>query len=1105
MMNRLLGGVAVATIALTCAYQAEAQQTASILRGVIVDQTGQAIPGASVTIIDTRTNAASVARSSQDGNFAKTGLRVGGPYTVTVVAEGFEAETLNIGSLTIGSNEAIRIVLAPSGAETIVVTGQRIGSIDISNGAGTVFSAEDIDEVPVIDRDLTGILELDPLVSVTGDSGELGVISFGGIEPRLNGFVVDGALIGDKFKLEEAFYPTLRQPISIDVIEAAAATFSEYSALTTGAQGGLVNTVTKQGSNEFDGRLFYRFGNDSLIGDEPFGDSRPQSEFDETEWGFTVSGPIVEDKLFFVANYEEFEATTPVLFDFDQAELAAFETVRQAFLTATDGSGNLRYEGFDPGVKENSATDETTSERLFLKLQWLVNDFHTASAWYLKTEDLRLQNTSNLDFLFPTAYYDKTTDMDLWHGQLVSEWTNNLTTTLRAVYKEQVTGQNARGDTSATGTQFPTFVIENVPGLGDDVSAGPDPFRQANAFNDEQLQLFASADYVWNNHIFTLGGEYQDYELFNLFGQFGRGEYTFASVQDVLDGNAEVFYQNIPGNNIQDRVAEWGYQKLDLFAQDEWQVTPDLSITYGLRYERYMSDDSPIPQGNFAAEYGANRAGDLDGLDILQPRFGFDWDAPLNTRVQGGVGLFSGGDPVVWFSNAYSPLPTLAFGDVTDYSGFTSVPAALQAQVDADTGPFNYDIIDPNFNIPSLWKASIRADREFDFSQLGLGDGWLIGVQLAYSKVKDSAAFINLAQLSDEIIDPALAAQVAANTGVAPDGRPIYSNASSTGDAIMLTNTDEGESLAASIAVEKEWDFGLSMYGSYTYTDSDRLLPGSSSRHISNYRSLVTADRNSAAPAGTSVFEVEDRFVFQGKYQREFFQDLTTRFVLKGVFESGPVSNAGYALTSSNRIFGRAAGGSPFSGVDLLYVPALDASGTGFDDPIVLFEDAATEAAVFDRLDGLGLLSDAGGFVEKNGLRGAWNQRFDLGISQELPGFGFADKYVGDNNLRLTMDIFNVANLLNSEWGTQYDDPNFDSLSPVAPRLVTAATAQAFRDGTLATPLSSNFVNPNSAGAVCQTQSDCVYVYRTGFGGDKQQRDLEDSVYKIRIGIRYEF
>ncbi len=1105
LSSRLLGGVAAVSLALVCASQAQAQQTDATLRGSIVDASGAPVSGATITILDTRTNAVSSARTSAQGNFAKTNLRVGGPYAVTVTAPGFEAAQVNIGSLTIGSNAPITLSLDGATRETIVVTATAgSGAIDIANGAGTVFSAEDIADTPTIDRDLTSILELDPLVSVSGSSGELGVISFGGIEPRLNGFVVDGALIGDKFKLEEAFYPTLRQPVSIDVLEAAAATFSEYSVLTTGAQGGLVNTVTKSGSNEFDGTLYYRFGDDRLTGNRPFGEKVFGNEFEETDYGLTVSGPIVKDKLFFVFNYEDFEANTPVIEDFSTAELAVFEQVRQAFLTATDAAGNLRYGGFDPGVKSNIASDTTTSERTFLKLDWLITDNHRASAWYLKAKDARLQNTDGLDFLFPTAFYDKTVDMDLYHGQLTSDWTDALSTTFRVIYKQQDTGQIPRTEVSGGATTFPTFVVEGT-GLGNDVAAGPDPFRQANTFEDEQLQVFGSADYVMGNHILTFGGEYQDYELDNLFGQSCRGEYTFSSIADVLAGNAEVFYLNTPTNSCADRRAQWGYQKLDLFAQDEWQVTPDLSINYGVRYERYSTDDEVPPQGNFAAEYGANTSGDLDGLDVIQPRFGFDWNAPYETRVQGGVGLFSGGDPVVWFSNAYSPLASIGTGDVTDYADFLNVPAALQAQAAANAGPFNYDHIDPGFNIPSLWKASISADKLFDLPVLG--PDWLLGVQVAYSQVQDSAAFINRAQIASEIVDPALSAQVAANTGVAPDGRPIYADARSTGDAIQLTNTDEGSSFSVSLAAEKEWDNGVSFYGAYTFTDSERLLPGSSSRHISNYRSLVTTDRNSAAPAGTSVFEVEDRFVFQTKFERDFIANLETQVVLKGVFESGPVSNAGYAYPSSNnRIFGRAAGGSPFSGVDQLYVPMLAPAGQGlFDDPKVIFANGADEAAVFSTLRDLGLLSDAGGVVEKNGLRGPWNQRFDLGFSQELPGIPGAEKWVGDNQLRLTVDIFNVANLLNDEWGTQYDDAQFDSLSPVSARLVTAATADAFRNGTLTNALSDNFLSTSAGGQLCKQATDCVYVYDTGFGGEPFQRDLEDSVFKIRVGLRYEF
>lgn len=1101
------GASAAALVALAAPVAAYAQQTDATLRGTITDDSGAPVSGASITIIDTRTNRVQTATTSADGTFFRTNLAVGGPYLITVSAEGFEGERVEIGSLSIGSNAPIELSLNTEGREVIVVTGTRTVPVDISNGVGTVYTQDDLQSIPILNRDLTDIAELDPLASVQSGEGELGTISFGGIEPRLNGFTIDGALIADRFKLEEAFYPSLRQPISFDVIEAAAVTFSEYSVLTSGATGGLVNVVTRSGTNEFDGNLFYRYGDDSLVGDESDGTPVSLGAFEEKDYGFTLAGPIIQDKLFFVVNYEEFEATTPIPFGFSQTELDAFAAVRDVFLTATDGSGGLRYDGFDPQIKEDSALDAETSERLFMKFDYQINDAHRASFWYMGVEDARLQNTSGLDFLFPTAYYDKTTEIDLYHVQLTSDWTERLSTTFRIVAKEQITGQNARFDTSATGTEWPTFIIEDVPGLDDAVEAGPDPFRHANGFNDEQLQIFGAADYIWNNHLFTFGFEYLDYELDNIFGQYCRGEYVFADLAALAAGDADVEYQNLPGNSCADRTAAWGYTKWDVFAQDSWQVTPDLSVNFGFRYERFSSDDDPSPAGNFATEYGADSAGDLDGLDIFQPRFGFDWSAPMDTRVQGGFGLFSGGDPVVWFSNAYSPLATLAFGDVTDYADFRSVPSDLQTQVDADTGPFNYDHIDPNFNIPSLWKASIKAEREFDFGPLG--DGYLIGVQLAYSQVEDGAAFRNRAQLASEIIDPTLAATVAGNTGVAPDGRPIYSDARSTGDAIQLINTDEGESFAATIAVEKSFDFGLTLYGSYAYTDSDRLIPGSSSRHISNYRSLVTTDRNSAGPAGTSVFEVQDRFVFQARYADELFApNLTTRISLKGIIESGPVSNAGYVhflSSGTSRIFGRAAGGSPFSGVDQLYIPTLNSAGDGFNDPLVVFASASDEQRFLQEITDLGLLGQAGGIAEKNGLRGPWNQRWDFGFRQELPGIPGADRWVGDNNFEFTLDIFNVLNFLNSDWGQQIQDPRFDTISVVTPALITAADAAAFRAGTLGMDIEDAYISSSSTGATCQAAADCVYVYDTVIGGDRFDTNFERSVWQLRVGLRYEF
>lgn len=229
MFKKLAYGASIAALAAMAPIAAvHAQQTDATVRGSVVGADGAPVAGASVVFLDTRNNSVATATTTATGNFARTNLRVGGPYTVTVSAPGYESQQTTIRALAIGSNPSLNLTLDPQASDVIIVTGARIGNaLEIQNGVGTTFTAEDLRDTPLLDRDLTNIIDLDPLVSVTGESGESGVVSFGGIEPRLNGFTVDGAVIADRFKLEEAFYPTLRQPISFDVIEAVAATYSD--------------------------------------------------------------------------------------------------------------------------------------------------------------------------------------------------------------------------------------------------------------------------------------------------------------------------------------------------------------------------------------------------------------------------------------------------------------------------------------------------------------------------------------------------------------------------------------------------------------------------------------------------------------------------------------------------------------------------------------------------------------------------------------------------------------------------------------------------------------------------------------------------------------
>jgi len=1079
-----MGGVAAVALASVCAIEAQAQSTASSLRGVVTAPDGSPVAGADVVITHVPTGTVGRVTTGSNGGFFESGLRVGGPYRVTVSASGFEAETREGLVFDAGEIERLDLRLQNLGAtDTIVVTGRQIQQMDLNGGVGSSFTTSDILNQPSTRRDLVSTLLRDPLANSNGGVGNLSVA---GQNTKFNGLAIDGLLQGDDFGLSNSTYPTNRSPISLDIVESVSIVASDYSVAAAGFTGGLVNVVTKSGTNEFHGSAYYYRADEDYRGNTAFDSFVTQPAFDEKEYGFTLGGPILRDRLFFFAGYDKFESGSGINFSGNDAadgilDATVFDDVRAAIQAGL---------GYDAGERPLTASLPISTERYFGKIDWNINEQHRAAFTYQSTEETgpTVNNTS-----FTSSWYDAPQTLDAYGVQLYSDWTDNFSTTLRASYKEFVRTQDCAAGLGVGAIEV-TLDATDTAKLDDEVTflAGCDRFRHANTFEDSRLQLFGSGDYVWNDHVISFGGEYEEYSLANVFLSDALGRFEFDSLTDLAAGTASgVSFRGVPSLDPSGAAADWGYNKVTLFVQDEWQILPELTVNGGFRYERFVQDDEPDLRNDFVAAYGRSNQENLDGRDIIMPRFGFRYEPFDRTTISGGFGLFSGGDPKVWISNAFTPqVFEESIANVTNVDP-TVIPTALTALVAAadPSSPSFIDTIAPNFEIPSDWKTSVRVSQEFDlaFGGFDLGSDYVFNAQILYTQTKDGFHWVNLAQT-----------ELGLATGVAPDGRPIYPNLQWLGvdNAVELSNIDGGESFIWSVGLAKAFENGFEFDVSYANQDVESVTAGGSSRGVSNLRGGFSIDRNFLSQ-GRSQFEVEHKFTASFAYEREIFGNLATRFDVFGRFWSGEpfsytfnVRGDNFNVANDNSLFGRSGNGeTPFDN-DLLYVPAAN-------DPAVVYASGFDQAGFTDFLGERGI--STGGFVDRNSDESAWNQRWDLRIQQDLPLANFGLGRFDGNRLKFVIDIENVANLLNDEWGTMHDGANFDAANLVNADLVSVAdVALNGVDG-------ASGLRGNEPATVCMTQTDCVYRFNS-YGVDATSfRDQQDSVYRIRIGLRYEW
>ncbi|MEQ8301469.1 MAG: TonB-dependent receptor [Hyphomonas sp.] len=980
-------GMAVSAIALSVAGLAAAQVTTSSIRGQVTNSDGAAVSGATVTILHVPTGTVAVTTTTATGAFGAQNLRVGGPYSVTVTGPGFVPSRADDIYANLGDATSLDLVVESASddtarMETVVITGSAVSAAQVASGPSSTYNLSTLENAPAMNRDIKDIVRLDPRVYV--DEAFNDSISCAGANPRYNSLTVDGARLNDNFGLNSNGYPTERIPFSYDSIEQVSVELAPFDVEYGQFTACNINAVTKSGSNEFHGGAFYDYTSDGFTGDKVDGTDVDLGDFEEKRYGFNVGGPIIKDKLFFFGSYEKFEGAS--IFGFTPESAGITQADYDQIIGIAEGYGYIAG-----GLPTSIPVED---EKIFAKLDWNITNNHRAILTYNYNDGFNFSPSDDGSSRLSDGnhYYERGAKLQNYTGALYSDWTENLSTEFRVTYVDLENRQIPVGG-------LDNFGEVQVRVGGSTVYLGADDSRHANELTYETLNFKGKVDYTMGDHLFTFGAEREEFEVFNLFIQEVQGEWVFNSIADFAAGQfSDYRYENAAGtNNQDDGAAAFAYAINTFYAQDEWQVTDKLNIVAGLRYDTYQSDDAPAFNQTFLTNYGVRNDETMDGRDLLQPRFGFKYEFSDNVEFHGGAGLYSGGNPNVWIANNYSNNGVTLFesrvrgGNIADftYAGGTGSPfidvadesiAAVAAA--AGGGPVN--AIDPNFEIPSEWKFALGTVIDYDSPNPVIGSDWRIMADILYSKTNEAALSQPISWIQ---------------TDTAPDGRPIY-GLGNTNDFLLTNAKEKGSALVLSLGVSKQYDNGMDWSLGYAYTDAKDANPMTSSVAFSNFINFATDDAYQP-DLGTSDYEIAHRFTFQFNYEKDFINNLTTRASLFGTASEGaPYS---YTLASSTGLF------SPTFGNQraLAYIPQ------GLNDTnISPLSDPATVAALNQFVNENEELWDyRGGVIERGSAADDWWTKFDLRLSQELPGFRENDR------TEAFVVIENLGNLLNNEWG----------------------------------------------------------------------------------------
>lgn len=1015
-MRRLLTLCSLlATVLVVGTYSLAAQGvTTGAVRGVVRDANGTPIAGATLTLVNSSTGFRSTVASRDNGRYGFENVSPGGPFVVSARAIGYRPAALSEFRVALGEVKTMDFALTATTVtlDELTVTAQDNPLLSRGRTGAAVFVSDSfIDRLPNLSRNFTDLI---------GTSSQVNGTSVAGQNNRFNNIQIDGGVNNDLFGLGSTGTPggqVGQRPISIEAVQEYQVLIAPFDVRQGGFTGGLINAITKSGTNELHGSLFMYGQNQSFARDSvdrgPLGTDVLET-FHEYQYGGTLSGPIIRDRLQFFASVDLKRRSSPFVgyLQNDEAiDSDAFGVTQALADTVAAWSSDVLGDAGTAG----QVNRDTPDNNIFVKLNAQLTDRSQLEVTFnnAKASDGSLIRRSTF-----SGYRD---GFELGNAGYTI---NNTTRTLRARHNialsdhttnELLVGYQRIRDLRQPGMQTPLVFV----GSDGAVSVGAERFSHGNQLDQDIYEVSDNFTVALGKHLVTVGTHNEFFKFYNSFFPGSWGVWGFESGTDLLAGNAnhyEIALPLRPGGP----AARFSVNQVGGYVQDIWTPTSKLSLTFGVRLDMPTLPTKPDANPDLAAvQFVHNNLGTPAGTDVARtsefntaplwsPRFGFNYDVAgdRSTLVRGGLGVFSGRPPYVWVANAFAnsgltQATLVCNGDQAPsfVADIASQPTACAGGGEPNPPTPSINYFDPDFHFPQTMRAALGVDHRLPWGMVGT-------VDFLYTRAINQFAQTDINQVGVQGTATGEGDRMLYGQPGAPNGSGIASVirptrvSSDFGEVIRHSNASGDNSVSLSFTVAKQFSDGVGLNAGYSYSQTKDRQCMTSSVANSNLRFAVLEGDPRNRPLTTSCFDVPHKLALTGLF------DLPLGVQAALTYSGSSGTPFTYTVNSD-------ANGDGYAGNDPVYVPASasDITLRNPDDWTALDNYISSEPCLDEA---------RGTLLKRNTCRGPWRSFLNARVTKVIPT-------VGGQSLEVSLDIFNLPNLLKSDWGVVKSTTRFEN------------------------------------------------------------------------------